>query len=456
MFWDELFVFPLLTYRLPVLTRALLNYRFRRLGEARWAAAAAGVEGAMYPWQSGSDGREESQTLHLNPRSGRWLPDHTRLQRHIGLAVAFNAWHYFQVTEHLEFLRFRGPPMLIEIARFWASLASFDEASGRHVIRGVMGPDEYHDGYPDRVEPGVDNNAYTNVKVVWLLCRTLDLLERLPEHHRRELWETFRLSREEVDRWEHISRTMFVPFDGQIISQFEGYGDLAELDWDGLRTRYVDVSRMDRILEAEGDTTNRYQVSKQADVLMLFYLLSADELRGLFERLGYELTADAIRSNVDFYLARTSHGSTLSRIVHSWVLGRSDRERSWELFSQALESDVADIQGGTTPEGIHLGAMAGTVDLLQRGYTGLEARATCCGSTRRCRKRWTPSSSGSTTAATGSRSGSRGIACGSARSRAPSPRSGSASATRSSSWVPARPPSGRSAGRSPRLRRDPG
>jgi alpha,alpha-trehalase len=62
----------------------------------------------------------------------------------------------------------------------------------------------------------------------------------------------------------------------------------------------------------------------------------------------------------------------LSNIVHSWVLARSDRPRSWELFRKALESDVSDIQGGTTHEGIHLGAMAGTVDILQRCYTGLE------------------------------------------------------------------------------------
>jgi trehalose/maltose hydrolase-like predicted phosphorylase len=39
---------------------------------------------------------------------------------------------------------------------------------------------------------------------------------------------------------------------------------------------------------------------------------------------------------------------------------------------EALESDIADVQGGTTPEGIHLGAMAGTVDLIQLGQTGLE------------------------------------------------------------------------------------
>ena len=37
-------------------------------------------------------------------------------------------------------------------------------------------------------------------------------------------------------------------------------------------------------------------------------------------------------------------------------------------------SDILDSQGGTTAEGIHLGAMAGTVDLIQRCYTGLETR----------------------------------------------------------------------------------
>jgi len=375
IFWDELFIFPLLNFQLPALTRTLLNYRFRRLRQARWAARQARHEGAMYPWQSGSDGREESQTLHLNPRSGRWLPDNSALQRHINIAVAYNTWQYFQVTGDLEFLRFRGAPMLIEIARFWASLTTYDRTRDRYDIRGVMGPDEYHDAYPDRDEPGLDNNAYTNVMVVWLLCRVIGAIERLPDQHRQEIWETLHLTREELDRWEDISRKMTVPFHGdEIISQFEGYGDLEELDWSAYTSRYGDIHRMDRILEAEGDSANRYQLSKQADVLMLFYLLSSTELREIFERLGYELPPEAIPRTIDYYLSRTSHGSTLSRVVHSWVVARSDRERSWQLFSQAIESDVADVQGGTTREGIHLGAMAGTVDLLQRGYTGLEVR----------------------------------------------------------------------------------
>jgi trehalose/maltose hydrolase-like predicted phosphorylase len=159
-----------------------------------------------------------------------------------------------------------------------------------------------------------------------------------------------------------------------VISQFEGYELLRELDWERYRTTYGDIQRLDRILEEEDDSTNDYKVSKQADVLMLFYLLSADELRGLLAGLGYELAPETIPRTIDYYLARTSHGSTLSRVVHAWVLARSDRERSWELFREALEADVSDAQNGTTQEGVHLGAMAGTVDLIQRCYTGLEVR----------------------------------------------------------------------------------
>jgi alpha,alpha-trehalase len=43
-------------------------------------------------------------------------------------------------------------------------------------------------------------------------------------------------------------------------------------------------------------------------------------------------------------------------------------------LQQALQSDLADVQGGTTAEGIHLGAMAGTVDLVLRCLTGTRAR----------------------------------------------------------------------------------
>ncbi|MGC0335879.1 glycoside hydrolase family 65 protein [Streptomyces sp. SLBN-8D4] len=374
VFWDELFVLPYLNLHFPEVSRALLRYRHRRLDRALAAARAIGRRGALYPWQSGSDGREETQELHLNPRSGRWLPDHSRLQRHVGSAIAYNVWRYCEASGDLEFLHTKGAEMLLQIARFWADSAVWDENLGRHRIRGVVGPDEYHEAYPDASEPGLDDNAYTNVTAAWVLTRTLELLDTLPAPRRRELVERTGLDGGELEQWEDVSRTLHVPFHQRVISQFEGYGDLAELDWDGYRKRYDDIRRLDRILEAEGDTVNRYQASKQADVLMLGYLFAPAELKEILARLGHRLDDEAWRRTVDYYLRRTSHGSTLSGLVHGWVLARARRADAWTYCQEALRGDIADLQGGTTAEGIHLGAMAGTLDLVQRGLTGLQTR----------------------------------------------------------------------------------
>lgn len=373
VFWDELLIFPFLNLRFPELTRALLLYRYRRLPAARWAAREAGYAGAMFPWQSGSDGRDETPRALFNPRSGRWIADNSRLQRHVGIAVAYNVWAYYQVTDDIDFMSAFGAELIIEVARFFASVATYNPARDRYEIHGVMGPDEYHDGYPDRAEPGLDNNAYTNVMCAWLLARALDVLDVLPAYDRERLVERLGVQGDEIEGWDEISRKLFVPIDEDgIIAQFEGYAALEEFDWDGYRARYGHIERLDLILEAEGDTPNRYKLSKQPDVLMLFYLLSADELREVFSRLGYEFDGEAIPRNIAYYQGRTAHGSTLSRVVMSWILSRADRVGSWDLFRTALASDVEDIQGGTTREGIHLGAMAGTVDLVQRCYAGIE------------------------------------------------------------------------------------
>ncbi|MGW3171451.1 glycoside hydrolase family 65 protein [Streptomyces sp. NPDC001153] len=374
VFWDELFVLPYLNLHLPEVSRALLHYRHRRLDAACHAARELGRRGALYPWQSGSDGREEAPELHLNPRSGRWVPDHSRLQHHVGSAVAYNIWQYCEATGDTDFLHGEGAEMLLQIARFWADSARYDDRLGRYRIRGVMGPDEYHDAYPGAARPGLDDNAYTNVTAAWVLARALDLLTTMPEPRREELAESIGLDEDEPARWEEISRTLHIPFHDGVISQFEGYGDLAELDWDDYRKRYDDIRRLDRILEAEGDTVNRYKASKQADVLMLGYLFSVAELRSLFDRLGCRLDERTWTATVDHYLHRTSHGSTLSGLVHGWVLTRARRTDAWTFVQEALRGDIADLQGGTTGEGIHLGAMGGTLDLVQRGLTGLETR----------------------------------------------------------------------------------
>ena len=375
VFWDELYIYPFLNFRLPEITRGLLMYRYRRLDEARAAAREAGYLGAMYPWQSGSDGQEETQTVHLNPESGKWDPDMSHNQRHVSAAIFYNVWQYYQATGDSEFLFDHGAEMMLEIARFWASIAHFNEERGRYEIHGVMGPDEFHEKYPDSDEEGLRNNAYTNVMVAWISHTAQEILDLLPERRRRSLATRLGLTQEEIRTWEDMRRKMFIPFqeDG-IISQFEGYENLEELDWNAYREKHDNIQRLDRILKAEGDDPDRYKLAKQADTVLLFFLFPERELKSVFDRLGYDYTPEMVRKNIDYYDHRTSHGSTLSFVAHAGILADTDPDSSWERYMVALESDIGDIQGGTTREGIHLGVMAGTLDLLQRGYMGSEIR----------------------------------------------------------------------------------
>jgi trehalose/maltose hydrolase-like predicted phosphorylase len=373
IFWDELFIYPFLNYRLPEITRALLMYRCRRLDEARAAAADHGYRGAMFPWQSGSDGSEETQVVHLNPLSGRWDPDLSHNQRHVNAAIFYNIWHYYQATDDMEFLSRNGAEVMLEIARFWANIAWYNPERERYEIHGVMGPDEFHEKYPDAREAGFRNNAYTNIMVAWLADVAVKVIDLLPVRRRRRILDSIGLTDDEIQMWTELSRRMYVPFhDDGIISQFEGYEELDELDQESYRDQYGDIKRLDRILRAEGDTPDRFKIAKQADTLMLFFLFTDEELRRIFERLGYEYTSDTAAKNISYYEARTVHGSTLSFVVHSHTLASADEGKSWDMFRTALESDIGDVQGGTTAEGVHLGVMAGTLDVLQRGYLGVE------------------------------------------------------------------------------------
>ena len=96
----------------------------------------------------------------------------------------------------------------------------------------------------------------------------------------------------------------------------------------------------------------------------------------MLDWLGYPTSRQVLSRTVDYYLARTAHGSTLSRVVHASVLARLDTARGWATFREALAADLDDTQGGTTQEGIHLGAMAGTIDIITRSFAGLRTEGT--------------------------------------------------------------------------------
>lgn len=373
VFWDELFVLPVLGLRLPQVARAMLRYRWHRLEAARRAARETGMPGALFPWQSGSDGREETPDHLYNPRSQRWMPDNSHLQRHVGLAVAYNAWQHYQVTGDLDWLAGQGAELIIEVARYFAACAVHDSHTDRFHIAGVMGPDEYHDGYGH----GVRDNTYTNVMVAWVCARAVAALQELAGHPRDDVVARLQIGEAEIAHWAHVSRRLAIAIhaDG-ILSQFDGYEDLVELDWAGYRDRYGNIGRLDLILESEDDSTNRYKLAKQPDVVMLVYLLGQDGLRQQLAGLGYPFSQDDLVRTVTYYLERTSNGSTLSRVVSASVLAGLDESRSWSLFREALIADLDDTQGGTTREGIHLGAMAGTIDLVARSFVGLSCDPT--------------------------------------------------------------------------------
>ncbi len=376
IFWDEMFALPFYTLRMPEISRALLMYRYRRLPAAKDNAIRNGYKGAMYPWQSASKGNETTQVIHLNPMSGKWGPDYSSLQRHVSIAIAYNVWTYYATSGDRQFLQNFGAEMLLEIAHFWSSITKYNEKRKRYEIHGVMGPDEFHEKYPGAKEGGLKNNAYTNVMVVWVLERAREALGLFSEEEKEALLAKCDINDEELQKWSDITRKMFVPMDKNgLIHQFEGYMELKELDWDQYRRKYENIHRIDRILKAEGLSPDDYKVSKQADTLMIFYVLNDDEIKTIFERLGYRYTKEILKINFDYYIKRTSHGSTLSRVVHCYLARRLGYEKkALQFFQEALDSDIHDIQGGTTHEGIHVGVMGGTIDLFLRCFSGITIR----------------------------------------------------------------------------------
>lgn len=376
IFWDELFILPFYILHFPDTAKEILLYRYRRLAAAKKDAQKAGYQGAMFPWQSGLDGSEQSQELHLNPISGEWKEDHSRLQRHVSLAIAYNIWQYWHNTQDRVFMEQYGLELMLEVAHFWQSAATWDDAAQRYFIDKVMGPDEFHESYPNSEQGGLKNNAYTNMMVVWLFEEIENLQQQLSAESFQAVLEKTALTPADIAAMADIRTKLGLEIDPEgIIAQFEGYFQLEDLDWAHYKEKYGNIYRMDRILNAEGKSADSYKVAKQADSLMIFYNFSKEQVNQILADLSYQLPTDYIEKNLHYYLARTSHGSTLSRIVHAQLAAMvDDQELAWSLYQEALSSDYRDIQGGTTAEGIHAGVMAATLFIPLTTFAGIDIR----------------------------------------------------------------------------------
>ena len=373
IFWDELYAVFLYDLHIPDTAKALLMYRYRRLGKAREYAKASGYNGAMFPWQSSATGEEETQIVHLNPMSGEWGEDHSCLQRHVSFAIAYNTIQYYKRTKDLDFMARFGAEIVLSICQFTSSLVKYSKKTKKYHTEGIMGPDEFHEMLPRSHKPGLKDNSYSNFMIAWCMIEALALLEKIPKINKQRLLKKLKITQQELDRWEDVSKKMnLIINEDNVFAQFDGYFNLKELDWAAYKQQYGNIHRMDRILKSEGKTPDSYKLAKQADVLMLFYLFTEADLRMVFDRLDYKYSKNMIRKNYEYYVKRTSHGSTLSKVVHCMVAQRLNRPKlAMDWFKEVMDSDIGDSQGGTTPEGVHCGVMGGSIDIVMRGFAGI-------------------------------------------------------------------------------------
>lgn len=338
VFWDtDVFVLPVLCAVLPDAARAILQYRVARLPQAREEARRRGMHGARFPWESAADGRDVTPRSYIGTE-GEVIPVRTgRCEEHIVADVAWAARHYATWTGDWEFL-LRGPghDLIDETARYWASRIRIDH-EGRGHIDDVIGPDEYHET--------VDDNAFTNV----MARANLRWAAGISHLHGGT-------DAGEVAKWSELADCLVDGYDEDtgVYEQFSGYHDLKRLliEEVGGPPIAADLLLGRRTVEAS-------QLIKQADVLMLHHMVPEEVVPG------------SLGPNLDHYLPRTAHGSSLSPAIHASLLARAGRaEEALWWFRLASRLDLDDLTG-TTAGGIHLATMGGLWQALAFGFMGL-------------------------------------------------------------------------------------
>lgn len=354
VFWDtEIFVVPFLTFTQPDLARHLLAYRYHTLPGARRKAAQAGFQGAMFAWESAETGDEVTPRWVPGPQGEElvriWCGD---IELHITADVAFAVWQYWQATGDDEFMRRCGAEIILDTAVFWGSRAEWKAERQRYEISDVIGPDEYHEH--------VNNNAFTNTMAAWHLetaQSVLEWLRRSSPERAAELTARLDLTPERLAHWQDVVERMYIPrhADG-LFEQFDGFFDLRDVHLADYEPR---TKSMQSLLGTEG--ANQAQVLKQADVLMLLYLLS--------ERYDRR----TLRVNWDYYAPRTDHtyGSSLGPAIHAILacqLGQP--QAAYEHFMRAALVDLEDVRGNAA-DGVHAASAGGLWQALVFGFGGL-------------------------------------------------------------------------------------
>ncbi len=354
VFWDtEIFLLPFYSLTWPEAARALLMYRFHTLDGARAKAAAMGWRGALYAWESADTGVETTPEHAIGPDRKVVEILNGRQEQHISADVAYAVWQYWQATGDEEFLLDAGAEILLETARFWSSRAQA-EPDGRCHIRGVIGPDEYHEN--------IDDNAFTNVMARWNIRQALETVALM-----RARWPSrwaalsARLSLDDIEmrHWTNVAERIATGLDSAtgLFEQFEGFFGLERIDLDKYAGRSVP---MDVVLGR--DRTRRSQIVKQADVVALLMLLPE------------EFVGETAAENFRYYEPRCSHGSSLSRAMHAVAVARLGcSDMALEFFRETAAIDLGDTSAAIDG-GVHIAALGGVWMAAIMGFAGLSIR----------------------------------------------------------------------------------
>ncbi|GAB4570360.1 MAG: glycoside hydrolase family 65 protein [Anaerolineae bacterium] len=354
VFWDtELFALVPFIYSQPAIARNLLMYRYHLIEGARRKAREEGFEGAMYPWESTDTGEETTPKWgDPHPVTGEreriWTGDR---EIHISADIAYGILLYWRVSGDDEFMTNYGAEVVLDTAVFWGSRVEYNAEHDRYELTGVIGPDEYHEN--------VDNSVFTNWMARWHLQCALEVLAWLKAKHPQQAEALVRrldLTPERLSHWQHVIDRMYIPRDGDVLVQFDGFFDLEHIDVQSYQPR---VASLQAILGTR--RVNASQIIKQADVVMLIALMQ--------DAIG---SPEMQRVNYDVYEPRCDHGSSLSAAMHSLVAARLGLvDEAYRYWMIAAGADLEDNKGNTA-DGIHAAAAGGLWQAVVLGFAGLK------------------------------------------------------------------------------------
>ncbi len=361
VFWDtEIFILPFFTYTQPQIARNLLSYRYHTLDGARRKASHDGYKGAMYSWESAKTGDEVTpRWLPPNDPYGEdiriWCRDR---EIHISADIAYGVWYYWQGTSDDEWMRSCGAEIILATGVFWGSRVEYNIKEERYEIRSVIGADEYHEL--------VDNNTFTNRLVQWHLEKALfvqDWLRTTNPERSQELEKKLQLTAKRRSRWQDIINNIWIPYDPatNLIEQCEGFFQLEDLHLDSYEPRTRSIQGILGI-----EATNKRQVLKQPDVLMLLYLMRPAQ--------DFPYNKEILQTNWDYYAPRTdiTYGSSLGPAIHSILASDLGKlAEAYHLFMQAAMVDIEDVRGNAS-DGIHGASAGGIWQAVIFGFGGIQ------------------------------------------------------------------------------------